>query len=1150
MPVLGTAVLDIYPSLKGIQRELQTQLEAPAEQSGARAGLSISKALRGALSGSLRDAGKGMGKEAQDVGDDAGESLSKAFAKKWRSEDAKEAGNWKSRMIRTLNDSSVADAAGRSGSNLGKKLTGGIEKETSKAGKAGNGGGGLMGGLLSGAGMGIGMGAFGAVTAGLSQYVGQAVEASDSTQKFAKSLEFAKVSAPQIAALTTATQSYADKTVYDLAGIRSTTASFAASGVKDAQTFTEALGNLNAIAGGTSETFGSVAMASTQIMGAGKLTTENWGQIRDQVPGGAAVVQKALQDAGAYTGNFNEAMTKGQISAQEFQAAITKVGMTDVAKEAAQSSTTIEGAMGNFEASVVGGMGKVVTATTPAVTALLNFGSPIVTKAFDGVVAGITKAGDILKPFADGLGQVENLLATGDFSKPIFGQEEDSQFIGTLFDARDGLSGIKSILADGDFSKPIFHQEEDSKFVEVLFRIRDGFKEVKQFASDFAAGFTLGDNAAQFGELEAGVAAGNQFYNLMKGLSTWMTGTFIPAAAGVFQSLAGYWGVAISIAGEAVSGMIGRVRPLLPEVKAVFASVGGAVRGAMDLVSTVIKVATDVIRYVWKRWGDSIMNYATAAFRIVLGAARGFSTMLSGLFKLISSVLTGNWSGMWAGLKQIASGAVQVLKAAFNLLWTSIKAMFNSGTAVVKVVFDNMWKGLKSLASSGWDWIKSKTLTPMVDFFKVTIPDAATKAKDGFGKAWDGIKSLASKPVKAIVDTVWNDGIVSLAGKAGLGDVFNRVDFKGFWDGGYTGPGRKKTPKGVVHGNEYVLTSDETDDLGGPGGVEKWKAAALQNAWPVGPAGELPGASQNTVTPAVPTGIPGGLREIIRRGPRGTGGEGGPVENGLAQLGNMGWYRRCLAFVNAAWGHSVQRLGMATARQSMNAGPLQQGVPPAGAAAYYNTSGYAGHVALGMGDGSVLSNDIVVPGRIDRVPYNIFASKWGAPYTGYFMPGGGASGKMSAAWNTVKGFAGSAVNKVGDTWDQFKGKLSGLASTKLPGGEPWLSSVAGVPKKLVEATKSKLEEAWGSVFGGGGRGYAQGTLSAPGGWAMVGERGPEMVRLPSASKVIPNHQLAKAGATQELRISGTLDTPFGPAQVRGVALEVAEDQARYDSFWK
>ena len=1025
MPVLGTAVLDIYPSLKGIQRELQTQLEAPAEQSGARAGLSISKALRGALSGSLRASGKGMGKEAQDVGADAGESLSKAFTRKWMSEDAKAAGSWKSRMIRTLNDSSVADAAGRSGSNLGKRLTGGIEKETSKASK---GGGGLMSGLLSGAGMGIGMGAFGAVTAGMSQYVGAAVEASDSTQKFAKSLEFAKVQAPQIQALTTATQSYADKTVYDLAEIRNTTASFAASGVQGAQSFTEALGNLNAVAGGTSETFGSVAMASTQIMGAGKVTSENWNQIRDQIPGGAAVIQKALQEAGAYTGNFNDAMAKGQISAQEFQAAITKVGMADVAKEAAQSSTTIEGAMGGFKASVVGGMGEVATAVTPAVTALLNFGSPTVSKAFDGIASGITWV---------------------------------TQKVSPLVESFRGLGG---------------------------------------------------------------------------------------QSTSVLGTMNSYWQSAETIAGEAINGMISRVRTLLPEVKNVFAAVGGAAQSAMNMVSTVIKVSTDVIQYVWKRWGDSLMNFATAAFRIILAGARGFANMLSGLFKLISSVLTGNWSGMWAGLTQMASGGWAVIKSLFHLGWTVLKAAFSGGGAVVKAVFGQMWSGLKSTASQGWDWLKSKTLTPFVDFFKVTIPDAATKAKDGFGKAWDGIKSLASKPVKAIVDTVWNDGIVSLAGKAGLGDVFNRVDFKGFWDGGYTGGGRKKTPKGVVHGNEYVLTSNETDALGGPQGIERWKAAALQNTWPVGPAGELHGASQNTVSPVVPTGIPGELREIIRRGPRGTGGEGGPVENGLAQLGNMGWWRRCLAFVNAAWGHSVPRLGMATARQSMNAGPLQQGVPPAGAAAYYNTSGYAGHVALSMGDGSVLSNDIVVPGRIDRVPYNIFASKWGAPYMGYFMPGGGGAGKMSEAWNTVKGFSGSAVNKVGDTWDQFKGKLSDLASIKLPGGEPWLSSVAGVPKKLVEAAKSKLDKAWGSVFGGGGHGYAQGTLSAPGGWAMVGERGPEMVRLPSASKVIPNHQLGRS--SQELRISGTLDTSFGPAQIRGVALEVADDKARYDSFWK
>ena len=44
-------------------------------------------------------------------------------------------------------------------------------------------------------------------------------------------------------------------------------------------------------------------------------------------------------------------------------------------------------------------------------------------------------------------------------------------------------------------------------------------------------------------------------------------------------------------------------------------------------------------------------------------------------------------------------------------------------------------------------------------------------------------------------------------------------------------------------------------------------------------------------------------------------------------------------------------------------------------------------------------------------------------------------------------------------------------------------------------------------------GFALGTSSAPGGWAMVGERGPEMVNLPRGSQVFPNGKGPRGGAT-------------------------------------
>ena len=51
-------------------------------------------------------------------------------------------------------------------------------------------------------------------------------------------------------------------------------------------------------------------------------------------------------------------MEEGAISADMLGQAINNIGMTDMAKEAATSVTTFEGAMGNLEASAVSGMMK------------------------------------------------------------------------------------------------------------------------------------------------------------------------------------------------------------------------------------------------------------------------------------------------------------------------------------------------------------------------------------------------------------------------------------------------------------------------------------------------------------------------------------------------------------------------------------------------------------------------------------------------------------------------------------------------------------------------------------------------------------------------------------------------------------------------
>ena len=247
--------------------------------------------------------------------------------------------------VKTIQNGSrqIEQSARQAGEGMGE-----IDKSSTKAS---NGTGkfaaiaGAMGGLVS---TGISM----AIDA-ISNLSGDIIEASDSAQKFASTLSFAGLDTSTIDQLTASTQKYADQTVYDLSDIRNTTAQLAANGVNGYAELAEAAGNLNAVAGGNADTFRSVGMVLTQTAGAGKLTTENWNQLADAIPGASGKLQEAMKKNGAYTGDFRDAMAKGEITAEEFNKAVMDLGMTDAAKEAATSTQTIEGAMGNLEASVV-----------------------------------------------------------------------------------------------------------------------------------------------------------------------------------------------------------------------------------------------------------------------------------------------------------------------------------------------------------------------------------------------------------------------------------------------------------------------------------------------------------------------------------------------------------------------------------------------------------------------------------------------------------------------------------------------------------------------------------------------------------------------------------------------------------------------------
>ena len=258
-----------------------------------------------------------------------------------------------------------------------------------------------LGGFAKKVGMGVLVGAGGALAAGVAgikSFIPAASEASDAIDDFKASMTFSGFSTDEIDKAAESAKNFANATEYDLNDLLSTQSILASNGVKDYKDLAMALGGLNSAAGGTSETFKSVALVASQAAAQGKINKGDWLQLVNAIPGGTAVLRDALQEMGAFSGSFDEALSKGQISADELFAAVKKLGMTDVAQEAAKSTTTIRGAIANAQAEVQQGISDVLTQNKDQITSLINGLAPLfqkilpfISQIMTGLIAGASQ---------------------------------------------------------------------------------------------------------------------------------------------------------------------------------------------------------------------------------------------------------------------------------------------------------------------------------------------------------------------------------------------------------------------------------------------------------------------------------------------------------------------------------------------------------------------------------------------------------------------------------------------------------------------------------------------------------------------------------------------------------------------------------------
>lgn len=526
-------------------------------------------------------------------------------------------------------------------------------------------------------------------TAGINYLSGltdEAIKASDALQKFGNTMEFAGYDTKEIDAAREAVKAYADETVFELEDVANTTAQLAANNVKDYTLLTQAAGNLTAVAGGGADAFKSVAMMLTQTAGAGKLTTENWNQLADAIPGASGKLQEAMEKNGAYTGNFRDAMAQGQITAEEFNQALMDLGMNETAIEAAKSTATIEGAVGNLEATVVSGIMNIIDAIgKDKLTAAIGFLGQTLGFIFDIISAVVGFISDHIEVFgllAAAIGLVVGAQWAMTAAQTALNAAMSANPISLVIIAVVALVSALLLLYD--------KSEKFRNFVDGV------FSDVKEFALDLWDSIkAIIDEAKPL--IDATWEFIKQVFSVALDFIIWLFGN-------AWEGIKAVWDV------------------VQPYFEALMEGIRIAVAWLADTLPTFFENAWLAIQKIW--------DVAGPYFQLL------WSTIET-IFSVVAAVLGGDFGDAWKAIEDWWDGA----KKYFSDIWLGIKNVFLDVVSYFGDKFEAAYNKVKEWFTL--ENFKKVFNDSIVGGLTAIIEDVGAAAK----KVWEEIKKWLSEKI-------------------------------------------------------------------------------------------------------------------------------------------------------------------------------------------------------------------------------------------------------------------------------------------------------------------------------------------------------------------------------------------------------------------
>lgn len=243
----------------------------------------------------------------------------------------------------------------------------------------------------------------------------------------------------------------------------------------------------------------------------------------------------------------------------------------------------------------------------------------------------------------------------------------------------------------------------------------------------------------------------------------WFSGTFqsiAPAFAeawnGITETAVSVWTNLIAVVSPIIQSVVDFIKTIWDGMSSwwtenqsliqqtfetVWNAIQTVIQTVMPIIQSVIETAMNILSPFIETTWKNILVVVTMVWDLMKNSIQTNIEAISGIIRAVMQIINGDWSGAWETIKGVA-----------ETLWNG---MVNAG----KIIFDgfaqilsNIWNNIKTVASAAWEALKASVLSIINNIVS------------GAQSAWDTMVGAVSALVSAITgffDQLWN---IDLAG--------------------------------------------------------------------------------------------------------------------------------------------------------------------------------------------------------------------------------------------------------------------------------------------------------------------------------------------------------------------------------------------------